>query len=252
MTRNPGTSRSGWLRGSSWVVYRMDCASLTPRTTVPPVAAAGCAGIVAPMGLYPDDIELMRRYARGDVSAFERLYEKNKGPLFRYLVRQTRSREAAEDLFQEVWSRVIASRARYAPLAKFSTFLFSIAHNCFIDHCRRSAHAPTARADALEDHEGWLSDSPHRGPERQADSQAAGARMRAALARLPDEQREVFVLHEESGLSLHEIGELTGVGMETAKSRLRYAVAKLRQSLASDASLPAQPADIAPAEAESR
>jgi RNA polymerase sigma-70 factor, ECF subfamily len=230
----------------------VDCASVTPETATARVAGGVGAGIVGAVGLLEDDIDLMRRYAGGDVAAFARLYERNKGGLFRYLLRLTRNREVAEDLFQEVWSRVVASRARWAPLAKFSTFLFSIAHNCFIDYCRRSAHAPTARADSLEDHEGWLSDSPHRGPERQADSQSAAARMSAALDRLPSEQREVFVLHEESGLSLHEIAELTGVGMETAKSRLRYAIAKLRQSLSTDVTPAPLREPIASAEAETR
>jgi RNA polymerase sigma-70 factor (ECF subfamily) len=147
---------------------------------------------------------------------------------------------------------VIASRARYAPLAKFSTFLFSIAHNCFIDHCRRSAHAPTARADALENHERFMADSAHLSPDRQVDSQVIAQRMRAALERLPTEQREVFVLYEESGLSLREIGELTGVGMETAKSRLRYALAKLRQSLGTEREAIPERETLSPAEAESR
>jgi RNA polymerase sigma-70 factor (ECF subfamily) len=178
-----------------------------------------------------DDGALMLRYARGDPHAFTRLYERHKGALFRYLLRQTRNQAATEDLFQEVWSRVIASRERYQSLAKFSTFLFSIAHNCFIDHCRRAGTAPTARADSLDDAGEALADAEHRSPERQAESAQMASRLRAALDHLPDEQREVFVLYEETGLSLEEIGELTGVGMETAKSRLRYALAKLRQSL---------------------
>lgn len=194
------------------------------------VAMVAPAGIVARMER-DEDSALMLRYARGDLAAFTQLYERHKAALYRYLLRQTRRRQAADDLFQEVWSRVIASRARYRPLAKFSTFLFSIAHNCFIDSCRRAASAPTAHADDLEDHEHALVDSEHRGPEREAQSQQIADRLRAGLARLPDEQREVFLLHEEGGLSLDEIAELTGVGMETAKSRLRYALAKLRQAL---------------------
>jgi RNA polymerase sigma-70 factor (ECF subfamily) len=191
----------------------------------------------------------MLRYAQGDLSAFTRLYERNKGALYRYLLRQTREHATTDDLFQEVWSRVIASRERYEPRAKFSTYLFSIAHNCFIDHCRRAGTSPTARAETLEDEtREALMDAPHRGPERQAESAQLAARLRAALERLPDEQREVFVLHEETGLNLEEIGALTGVGMETAKSRLRYALAKLRQSLG-DVREAAAVADVARAEA---
>lgn len=189
--------------------------------------------IVRRMPAHDDDGALMLRYAQGDLSAFTRLYERHKGSLYRYLLRQARDPAATEDLFQEVWSRVIASRERYEPRAKFSTYLFSIAHNCFIDHCRRAGTSPTARAESIDEDEthAALTDASYRGPERQAESAQLAARLRAALDRLPAEQREVFVLHEETGLGLEEIGELTGVGMETAKSRLRYALAKLRQSL---------------------
>ena len=201
------------------------------------------------MPVHEDDGALMLRYAQGDLSAFTRLYERHKGALYRYLLRQTREHAATDDLFQEVWSRVIASRERYEPRAKFSTYLFSIAHNCFIDHCRRAGTSPTARAETLEDEtREALMDAAHRGPERQAESAQLAARLRAALERLPEEQREVFVLHEESGLNLEEIGALTGVGMETAKSRLRYALAKLRQSLG-DVREAAAVADVAGAEA---
>lgn len=197
------------------------------------VATPGGAGIVAPMDR-GDDSSLMQRYGRGDLAAFALLYERHKGALYRYLMRLTKRRDVSDDLFQEVWSRVIASRARYQPLAKFSTFLFSVAHNCFIDFCRRSATAPTARAVDIEEHCDALAESEHRGPERAAHSAQVGERLRVALEHLPDEQREAFLLHEEGGLSLQEIAELTGVGMETAKSRLRYALAKLRQSLATE------------------
>jgi RNA polymerase sigma-70 factor (ECF subfamily) len=200
-----------------------------------PLATPWRTGIVPPMHPADDDSALMTRYARGDLAAFTQLYEHHKASLYRYLLRLTRDHAATEDLFQEVWSRVIASRERYEPRAKFSTFLFSIGHNCFIDFCRRSANSPASRAESLEGAEEVLADSAHRGPERLAESAQTAARFRAALERLPIEQREVFLLHEEAGLSLEDIGQLTGVGMETAKSRLRYAVAKLRASLMDEA-----------------
>src|SRR5262245_49928498 len=210
---------------------RMTTGSMTIEQWPQAVAPSRPPSILGGMQAIDEDAELMRRYVGGDHAAFARLYERQKGPLFRYLLRQTRNHQASEDLFQEVWSRVISSRERYTPLARFSTFLFSIAHNCFIDYCRRNVNTPTAQADTLEDREELLADSAHRSPERQAASSQTAERLRTALAHLPEEQREAFVLYEESGLSLHEIGEITGVGMETAKSRLRYAVAKLRRSL---------------------
>jgi RNA polymerase sigma-70 factor (ECF subfamily) len=177
-----------------------------------------------------DDGDLMLRYARGDMRAFEILYRRYRTALYRYLARQTRNTEAANDLFQEVWSKVIASRERYEPRAQFRTFLYRIARNCFIDYCRRASTRNESNSSA----DGWEAELP--GPViDQPDTQAEHAEMlagyRAALSALPAEQRDVFLLYE-SGLSLEEIATISAVGPETAKSRLRYAVAKLRASLA--------------------
>ena len=180
-----------------------------------------------------DDGELMLRYARGDLRAFETLYQRHRGGLYRYLARHTHNPEAANDLFQEVWSRVIASRERYEPRAKFQTFLYRIAHNCFVDYCRRSSARPEIPGDAQEDWQDTLTAPENDRPDLRAEHAETVARYKAALAALPAEQRDVFLLYEESGLSLEEIAAITAVGPETAKSRLRYAVAKLRHALAS-------------------
>jgi RNA polymerase sigma-70 factor, ECF subfamily len=178
-----------------------------------------------------DDGELMLRYARGDLRAFEMLYQRHRGGLYRYLSRHTRNQEAANDLFQEVWSKVIASRGRYEPRAKFQTFLYRIAHNCFVDFCRRSTARAEVSGAGPEDWQGSLPAPDDERPDARAEQAQAMARYRSALAQLPAEQREVFLLYEESGLSLEEIAVITAVGPETAKSRLRYAVAKLRGAL---------------------
>lgn len=178
-----------------------------------------------------DDGELLVRYAQGDIRAFAVLYARHRAPLYRYLVRHTRNADTASDLFQEVWSRVILGSKRYEPRARFRTFLFRIAHNCFIDHCRRTA----TRSEASGDGDFWETNIPapeHERPDTRAEHDETLARYRAALAALPREQRDVFLLYEESGLSLEEIAAITAVGAETAKSRLRYAVAKLRAALA--------------------
>src|SRR5258708_19774395 len=94
------------------------------------------------MHLKDDDAGLMLRYRDGDAAAFAALYRQYKGPLYRYLLRHVRNACAAADLFQEVWSHLIATRARYEPRAKFATFLFHIAHNCAIDFSRRALHLP--------------------------------------------------------------------------------------------------------------
>lgn len=177
-----------------------------------------------------DDGELMLRYARGDMRAFEILYGRHRAALYGYLVRQTRNTEIANDLFQEVWSKVIVSRERYEARAQFRTFLFRIAHNCFIDHCRRAS----VRNESNGAEDGWesaLPGSEQDRPDTRAEQAQLTTRYRAALSALPAEQRDVFLLYE-SGLSLDEIAAINAVGMETAKSRLRYAVAKLRATLA--------------------
>jgi RNA polymerase sigma-70 factor, ECF subfamily len=187
-----------------------------------------------PMDL-EDDGELMLRYARGDLRAFETLYQRHRTGLYRYLSRHTRNPESANDLFQEVWSKVIASRERYEPRAKFQTFLYRIAHNCFVDYCRRSTVRAEVSADAQDDWQTSLPAPEADRPDARAEHAQAVARYRSALEELPAEQRDVFLLYEESGLSLEEIAVITAVGAETAKSRLRYAVSKLRQALSAAA-----------------
>jgi RNA polymerase sigma-70 factor (ECF subfamily) len=163
--------------------------------------------------------------------AFEMLYSRHRAALYRYLVRQARDAEIANDLFQEVWSRVIVFRARYEPRAKFRTFLFTLAHNCFIDHCRRSKSRPAGLVLEDADAADLLPADDAQRPDAELERDDTSRRYRAALATLPQEQRDVYLLHEESDLSLEEIANVTGVGTETAKSRLRYAVGKLKAAL---------------------
>jgi RNA polymerase sigma-70 factor (ECF subfamily) len=179
-----------------------------------------------------EDAQLMLAYARGEMRAFETLYSRHRGALYRYLMRQSRDGEVANDLFQEVWSRVIVNRARYEPRAKFRTFLFTLAHNCFIDHCRRSKSRPSGMGIDDADAADLLPADAEQLPDVRLARDEATQRYRAALASLPAEQRDVYLLHEESDLSLEEIARVTGVGAETAKSRLRYAVGKLKAALA--------------------
>jgi RNA polymerase sigma-70 factor, ECF subfamily len=190
------------------------------------------AGTVCAM-VGDEDGELMVRYVRGDARAFETLYKKFRGPLYRYLMRHTRNEEAANDLFQEVWSKLIASRDRYEPRAKFSTFVFRIAHNCFIDYYRRSSTRFEKLRREDDDAESQVPGPRSDLPDERLQYAQTLERYREALAALPAEQRDAFLLYEESGLSLDEIAALTGVGMETAKSRLRYALAKLRDAMQS-------------------
>jgi RNA polymerase sigma-70 factor (ECF subfamily) len=157
----------------------------------------------------PEDSALMLRYRDGDVAAFETLYRRHKDSLFRYLLRLCRQRAAAEDVFQEVWGKIIKSRDNYRPTAKFTTFLYG----------NTAEIEPDSQPDNADC------------PETLVEKSLARRRLDTALRSLPDEQRDVFLLHEEAGLSLDEIAMVTDCKRETAKSRLRYAVRKLRAAL---------------------
>ncbi|MGH8849667.1 MAG: RNA polymerase sigma factor [Casimicrobiaceae bacterium] len=180
------------------------------------------------------DEDLMLAYAAGDAAAFDALYARHKGGVYRYLLRQCRDAGIAEQLFQDVWMSLIRVRASYQPSAKLATWLYTLAHNRLIDHHRASGRVSLVSSDD-ERHADVVAALPAQrraGPEEQAETRELGARLKAAVATLPAAQREAFLLQHEGGLSLQEIAALTGTGAETVKSRLRYAVAKLRLELA--------------------
>ena len=199
-----------------------------------PRAALSCTAELAyaapmdtvPEGSAPEDSALMLRYRDGDVSAFETLYRRHNDAVYRYLLRLCRHPETAEDVFQEVWGKLIRARRSYRPTAKFTTFLYRIAHNCFIDHVRRNRRH-TRTAPLLGDPLPATTESPDAATERAL----ARRRLETALLALPDTQRDVYLLHEEAGLSLDDIASVTGCKRETAKSRLRYALQKLRAAV---------------------
>ena len=179
------------------------------------------------------DAMLMLRYRDGDADAFLALYARHKGPLYRYLLRQVRNAGAAADLFQDVWSRLIATRSRYEARAKFATYLFHIAHNCTVDFFRRDLRlGRTARPPDEADAQVAEPEVPeYQRPDGIAEFAEQQSALLAALSSLPQEQREAFLLHEETGLTIEEIARVMDVGIETAKSRLRYAIRKLKKSL---------------------
>ncbi len=169
--------------------------------------------------------QLMLNYRDGDVAAFSSLYRRHKGPLYRYLLRGCSNSATADELFQEVWSGIIAARERYGIDAKFTTYLYSIANNKLTDHYRRS------HLRLVEQHDDLDSLSGHANPESAANDQDCVERLKQELDRLPNDQRDAFVLQEETEMTLEQIGEVVGVGRETVKSRLRYALKRLRQVL---------------------
>ena len=184
------------------------------------------------------DEQLMLAYREGDAGAFEELYKRHKGALFRFVLRSIRDRAIAEELYQEIWMRVIEARGRYevhpalraGQNTKFTTWLFTIAHNRLVDHWRKRGltlvaldeeGAAQAEPAAAADYE----------PHRQLEAKQGLARFARALEALPPAQREAFLLHEEAGMSVAEIARATGTGEEAAKSRLRYALSKLKEAM---------------------
>jgi RNA polymerase sigma-70 factor, ECF subfamily len=181
------------------------------------------------------DEELMQRYQIGEAAAFDILYARHKGGVFRYMLRQCRDRGVAEELFQEVWLNLIKSRASYVVRAKFSTYIYSIAHNRIIDHYRQSGReVPLSYmhdSDGGEDSMAKVSANDGHQPDALLSVKQGATEFLRLLQSLPEAQREAFLLHEEAGMSIEEIAVATNVNAETAKSRLRYALSKLRDGL---------------------
>ncbi|MBC7803141.1 MAG: RNA polymerase sigma factor [Candidatus Parcubacteria bacterium] len=179
------------------------------------------------------DEQLMLSYRDGDAGAFEQLYKRHKGGLYRFVLRSIRDRAVAEELYQEIWMRAIEARGRYEVQARFKTWLYTIAHNRMVDHWRKRGlnlvaldeeHAALAEPHAAPDYE----------PQRLLEAKQSLARFAAALQALPPAQREAFLLHQEAGMSVAEISQATGCNAEAAKSRLRYALSKLKQAVGDD------------------
>ncbi len=178
------------------------------------------------MGHINEYSAMMLRYQNGDTAAFEMLYRRHNDPLYRYLLRLCRHRDTAEDIFQDVWGKIIKARSSYRPTAKFTTFLYRVAHNCFIDHIRRNKrHANSTELNPE------LHSDPGEQPDTATERSLARERLLVALQDLPEEQRDAFLLREEAGLSIAQVASVTGCSKETAKSRIRYAVAKLKVAI---------------------
>ena len=179
------------------------------------------------------DEALMQSYAAGQASAFELLYERHKLRLWRYFYRNTGDAALADDLSQDLWFAVVDHADGYEVRSKFTTWLFTMAHHRLVDHWRRQRPSVSLSADSDESLR--LADSLFAAsgfePDQQLDRQLMAQALLAALAQLPTEQRECFLLQVEADMTVAEIAQATAVAEETAKSRLRYARAKLRAAL---------------------
>lgn len=181
------------------------------------------------------DEQLMLAYGAGSAEAFEVLYGRWRRQIYRFLIRQCAGASTADELFQDVWLRVVNARRQYTVAAKFSTWLFRIARNRLIDHWRAESRKPVIETPLADDCEtdpvDAVAASAELQPERIMERKDRVRLVVGAVESLPDAQREAFLLHEEGGLTIDEIAVLTEVGHETVKSRLRYAVARLRVQL---------------------
>ncbi len=173
----------------------------------------------------------MLRFQAGDPRAFEVLVRRHRTPVFSFLLRLTGDRGRAEDLCQEAFLKVIKGAERWEERARFATWLYAIARNLAVDEARRVAFR---RAEPLDGPAARAAEVPSGGPspERAADAALVRPKLEAAVAALPAEQREVFLLREQTGLRFSEIAAVTGTPENTVKSRMRYALEALRQELA--------------------
>lgn len=184
------------------------------------------------------DENLMLRYQRGEVSAFETLLARHERPIFNFLLRSVGSRPVAEDLLQDTFLRVIKGAQKYQRQAKFTTWLYTIARNLCVDRSRRQKHRKAQSLDQpLRDDDGSgslldvIADPGAASGERQSIRHELSDTLHAAIAGLSDDQREVFLLRQFQDLPFKDIAEIVGIAENTAKSRMRYALEKLRLEL---------------------
>lgn len=170
-----------------------------------------------------EDEVLMQSYSQGDSAAFEVLYRRHKNSLYRYFIRQCQDPALAEDLYQDVWKKVIHSAPGYRPTARFTTWLYRIAHHRMVDHFRTLKALTDQDIDQLTASEAE--------PGQQHQDQQQSKQLKLCLDKLPPLQLDVFMLKEEAGLTAQGIATVVGASEEATKSRLRYAYKKLRECL---------------------
>jgi RNA polymerase sigma-70 factor (ECF subfamily) len=182
------------------------------------------------------DEVLMLRYKEGDIEAFEILLERYQQPLFAFVYRFCNDYHQSQDLVQEVFLRLIKVAKNYEPRAKFSTYLYTFAHNLCIDYIRRGKkRRNVSLSTPVDDAEGiFLEDTmkdEKANPEKEFHQKSFDQALQKAVSELPDEQREVFLLREQMNLPFEEIAKIAGCLPSTAKSRMRYALQSIRQKL---------------------
>jgi RNA polymerase sigma-70 factor (ECF subfamily) len=191
------------------------------------------------MSMRPEDTDedLMVQYQQGEVRAFEVLLTKHRKPVYNFILRFVGDKETAEDVLQETFMRVIRGAESYKRQAKFTTWVYTIARNLCVDMSRRRKHRKHASLDAPMDaseESGTLLDvvpSTEMGSDRKTVNKELHATMQRAIESLQEDQREVFLMREFLDMPFKQIADVVGVSENTVKSRMRYALEKLRLEL---------------------
>jgi RNA polymerase sigma factor (sigma-70 family) len=179
------------------------------------------------------DEALMARFAHGDTRAFETLYDRHEKPVWRFVLRSVKESAIADDVTQELWFAVARTATTYQATAKFRTWLFTMARNRVID-LSRTAKSNVSIDEENDEGEAMFSElaaDSRLGPLRQLESKDTARQLIEAVEQLPADQREAFLLQADGDMSVEDIASATNVSFETAKSRLRYARAKLKSLL---------------------
>jgi RNA polymerase sigma-70 factor (ECF subfamily) len=183
------------------------------------------------------DEQLLGLYLRGELSAMAILVTRYQRPLYTFVVRMCGEPARAEDLVQDAFVRMIEHADSFEGGAKLKTWLYRIARNLCIDDMRRRKHRRHASLDAEHAdgdertlHERVPAKAP--GADRQSVGKELSVRMLEAIEKLPEEQREVFLLRQVQALQFKEIAEVMAISENTVKSRMRYALERLQGALA--------------------
>lgn len=195
---------------------------------------------MAAVGHDVSDEMLMVRYQRGDRNAFVGLVERYQTKIYNFSLRHLRQASLAEEVTQEVFLRLVQKAAEFKHEARFSTWLFAIARNLCVDELRKQQHRRHPSLDqplrSGTDEGAVLGDRVEdRHPSASAERSAAGSEVAQciieAVAALPEEQREVFLLRQLAELPFKDIAEISEVSENTVKSRMRYALERLQEAL---------------------
>lgn len=189
----------------------------------------------------PDDVkpggdeELYKRAGEGDIAAFEQLVRHYQNVLFGYFLRRTRRSGVAEELAQEVFLRLWKYAPSYEIRSRFQTYLYRVAHNIYVDYRRREKVRP--QEFSLDTDEGTAIDAAAvdeaPSPDEFIDTKDLKRKLREALERLPDREREILLLVLDEGLHYSQCAEVLKIPEGTVKSRTHAAIARLRRFMRS-------------------